>query len=112
MAVKLLSGTQHKVDHTPGSALTAGDVVELGSYAFTVSVDIAAGELGSINAPSGTATYVAPKATGVGTALSVGDVVYWDGTNAGTTNTDPVLGIVVAAAADGDATVNVLHSVA
>lgn len=111
MAVKLLSGTQHKVDHTPGSALTAGDVVEMGDYAFIASVDIAAGELGSVAAPSGTATYVCPKSTAGGSALAVGAAVYWDGTQVGTTSTDPVVGIVVEAAADADATVKVLHSV-
>ncbi len=111
MAVKLHSGTQHKVDHTPGSALTAGDVVEMGDFAFIVSVDIAASELGSVAAPSGTATYVAPKATTGGSALAVGTKVYWDGTKVGTTNSDPVMGIVVEAAADADATVKVLHTV-
>lgn len=102
------------VDHTPGSALTAGDVVILGDRVGIAKSDIAASALGAL-AVCGLFSIV--KVTG---AISQWARVFWDadgdpdGGTAGTgaLSTDPSVGpfagIAVAAAASGDDTVDVL----
>ena len=100
----------NRIDHTPGSALAAGDVVVQGDLVGVATMPIAANTLGSL-AVSGVFDF--PKATGGGTAITIGSIVYWDDTNnqATTTSTgNKLIGKTVKAAADGDATVRVRMS--
>lgn len=96
------------IDHTPSSALSAGDVVELGAVGVGIAVtDIAANKLGALQV-DGVVEF--PKATGGGTSLSVGDKVYWDADNeevttGGSGNT--LAGYVVTAAGESAAVVRV-----
>ena len=80
MSVKLVSGTQHKVDYTPGSAVTAGDVVLIGSTLCIASVDLAANESGALNWPNGSATYEANNTDSL--TFAAGDDVFYDIANA------------------------------
>lgn len=101
------------IDYTPTTAVTAGDVVVLGTIVAIAEVDIAANALGSL-ATKG--VFKVPKITG---AITVGTKLYWDpagdpvggtaGTGAATASagTLKVLGVAVLAAASGDGTVNV-----
>lgn len=93
------------IDHTPGSALSAGDVVVVGSLVGIAATDIAAGKLGAILVDG---VFEFPKAA---EALSVGDSAYWDAGASNVTATasgNTLVGIVVAAAASGDAVASVL----
>lgn len=94
------------IDHTPGSAVGAGDVVVLNGLVGVAKLDIPANTLGSLTI---TGTFDFPKATGVGTDFSVGNQTYWDAGNTIATgnNTFPPLGRAVKAAATTDATVRV-----
>lgn len=82
------------IDYTPGSAVTAGDVIELGGYAFIAKRDIAAGELGAIHAEG---IFDVPKAAG---AISAGGDVYWD--NNGTPNVGTALSGAATATSTGN----------
>lgn len=100
-------------DYTPGSAVTGGQIVEVGSRAFPVAVDLAASELGAVPLFG---IWDCPKATG---AISVGTAVYWDndgspvtgtalsGAATGTSSGNTFLGYATAAAASGDSYVRV-----
>ena len=72
---KRISAGTH-IPHTPGSALTAGDVVVQTNLVGVAEVDIAANELAALAV---TGVFQLPKETGV--AFSVGDLIYWDDTN-------------------------------
>lgn len=102
------------IDYTPGSAVTAGDVVVVSDDLIGIAkCDIAAGVLGSLAVEG---VFDVPKITG---AISLGDKVHWDA------DADPVggtagsgaaslaaggsyLGVCVSAALSGDARVRVL----
>jgi len=101
------------IDHTPGSAITAGDVVVHGTALVTIATqNIAANKKGSL-ATCG--QFRGPKVTG---ALSKGDAIFWDadgdpvGGDAGTgALTDdgtkgPFAGWVTVAAGASDETVD------
>jgi predicted RecA/RadA family phage recombinase len=95
------------VDYTPGADVAAGDVVVQGDLVGVAPRPIAANTLGAL-AVAGVFDF--PKATGGGSALTAGTVVYWDATNKVATATstgNKQLGRVVTAAADADATVRV-----
>ena len=64
--------TGNAIDYTPGSAVTAGDVVVLGNSIAITKLDIAANCLGAL-ATRG--VYDGVKAAG---AINLGDAVYWD----------------------------------
>lgn len=66
------------IDYTPGSNVSAGDVVVLGDTVAIAKTDIAAGKVGSL-ATEGVFEVV--KGTGEGTDISVGAAVFWDSTN-------------------------------
>ena len=107
MATFIHEGDQ--VDYTPVAAVAAGEVVVQGDLVGVAKQPIAAGELGAL-AVAGVFDF--PKATGVGTGIAAGATVYWDvaDTEAKTddeSGANKVLGKVVAAAADADATVRV-----
>ena len=97
------------IDYTPGSDVAAGDVVVLTDLIGIARTPIKANERGSL-AVAG--VFDLPKATGGGTAISAGAKVYWDEANTVATTDDggganKLLGKVVKAAADEDATVRV-----
>ena len=95
------------IDYTPGSAVTAGDVVVQGELVGVAKLDIAASALGALAV---TGVFDFPKATGAGTAITAGANCYWDAANSRATTTatgNKLIGKVVAAAADADDTVRV-----
>jgi predicted RecA/RadA family phage recombinase len=98
------------IDHTPGGAVAAGEVVEISANLVGVaSTAIAAGELGTL-VVGGVFDVVKEATTDT---YAVGAAVYWDSSAdiAGTTDdsaSDNLLGYAVAAAAATDTTVRVL----
>ena len=97
------------IDYTPGSDLVAGDVVVQGDLIGIAKGDIATGKLGALAVVG---LFDVPKAAGVGTAIAVGSIVYWDaGASEATTSSgagaNKELGKTVAAAGDNDTTVRV-----
>ena len=97
------------IDYTPGSDVSAGDVVVQGELVGVAKLDIAANALGAL-AVAGVFDF--PKATGGGTAITAGANVYWDVGDTEAKEDDEsaankLIGKTVAAAADGDATVRV-----
>lgn len=105
-------GSPVMLDHTPGAAVAAGDIIVVGDEIRIAHQPIAANALGALAAPSGNAVYRIPKATGASTAIAAGKRVWW---NAGgsvvteTQSTHKPLGITVAAVGDNDASVLVRH---
>lgn len=107
-------GAQLKIDYTPGSALEAGDIVDLGGGLVGVANRaIAANEKDALDVGGG--TYAVKKAAGTGVTFAVGAEVYWD-TVAETAvatpsaNTIP-FGICCAAAVTGDDNVKAILNV-
>ena len=97
----------NSIDYTPGSAVTAGDVVVQGELVCVAKRDIPANTLGSL-AVEGVFDF--PKATGAGSAITAGANVYWNaGTQVATTTAtgNKLIGKTTRAAADADATVRV-----
>jgi predicted RecA/RadA family phage recombinase len=95
------------IDHTPGGALAAGDVVVQGDLVGVTTRPLAAGELGAL-AVDGVFDFA--KATGGATSIAIGAIVYWnDTTNQATTTAtgNKKIGTVVRAAADADSSVRV-----
>jgi predicted RecA/RadA family phage recombinase len=95
------------IDYIPGADVAAGAVVVQGDLIGIARLDIKANALGALAV---TGVFEVPKATGGGTALGVGVIVYWDATNQLATTTaagNKQLGKVVKAAADADAKVRV-----
>lgn len=80
------------LDYTPGSAVTAGDIVVIGGLALFAPRDIAASALGALNTE---AAIKVPKKTG---AIVQGDPIFWDPTG------DPVSGTAGTGAATNDST--------
>lgn len=102
----LFKHTGTNIDHTPGGALSAGDVVVVGDRALVATTDIAAGELGSL-ATEGVFQF--PKAAGDG-GIAVGVGAYWDAADGviqddADSGTNKQAGWTVAAAATADTTV-------
>lgn len=98
------------IDYTPGSAVAAGDVVVQGELVGVAKLDIAANKLGAL-AVAGVFDF--PKNSGGGTAIAMGVNVYWDSVNKVATTTaagNKLIGKVVRAAADADASVRVRMS--
>lgn len=110
MGCKYRHGHALMVPYTPGSAVTAGDVVVVGNENWIAHSDIAANELGSLARPNASVVYEGNK-------LSTDDVavqatLYWDAGNARittTASTHKKLGRAVAAAGSGVATVYFVH---
>lgn len=107
-------GAQLKIDYTPGSALEAGDIVDLGGGLVGVANRaIAANEKDALDVGGG--VYAVKKAAGTGVTFAVGAEVYWD-TVAETAvatpsaNTTP-FGICCAAAVTGDDNVKAILNV-
>ena len=101
----------NSIDHTPVSAVAAGQVVVVGAHVGVAKTPIAANALGALAAGG---VFDVVKATG---AINDGAVVYWDadgnpvggtaGTGAATTtsSSNTFMGFAVGAALSGDATV-------
>jgi predicted RecA/RadA family phage recombinase len=97
------------IDYTPGSDVSAGDVVVQGDLVGIAKLDIAASALGALAV---TGVFDLPKTTGVGEAITAGAKVYWDaGDGVAKTDdesgTNKYLGKAIAAAGDDDETVRV-----
>lgn len=95
------------IDYTPGSAVTAGDVIVQGDLVGVAKRDIAANALGAL-AVEGVFDF--PKASGSSTAIAAGVTVYWNagaGQATTTSSGNKLLGKTVKAAADADTTVRV-----
>ncbi len=97
------------VDYTPSSAVAAGAVVVQGDLVGVARTPIAADALGSLSV---TGVFDFPKATGVGTGITVGTTVYWKADPGvvqadSETGANKLIGKVVKTAADADTTVRV-----
>lgn len=97
------------VDYTPGSDVAAGDVVVQGDLIGVAKRPIASGSLGALSVEG---VFDVAKEVGGGVTFSVGALAYWDATNEVAVATDggganKLLGKVVLAAGDDDATVRV-----
>ena len=100
------------LDYTPGSDLSAGDVVAQNELVGVAKQDIPANTLGSLSV-SGVFDF--PKATGASTAIAEGLDVYWDAgateaTTDSATGTNKFIGRSIAAASDSDAAVRIRMS--
>lgn len=95
------------IDYTPGADTPAGTVVVQGDLVGVTRVDLKSGQLGAL-AVEGVFDF--PKATTAGTGFTAGQLAYWDNTNDVATKTETgnkLIGKVVRAAADADATVRI-----
>lgn len=95
------------IDYTPsGSALSAGQVVDLGTFVGVAITDIADGVTGALAIEG-----IFDFAKYTGQSFAVGDIVYWDeGTNTATSTSgysEATIGKCVKLAASGDSTVRV-----
>ena len=98
------------IDYTAAGAVNAGAVIVLGDLVGVANRAIPANTLGSLMV-EGVFDFV--KATGAGTALAVGTIVYWDVANNRVTSVatgNKLLGKVVMAASDSDPRVRVRMS--
>lgn len=86
----------NQIDYTPGSAVTAGDVILVGTVVAIATSDIASGVLGSLAIEG---VFKLPKITG---AIAAGDPVYWDPVGS------PVTGTASSGAASNTPGVNYL----
>ncbi len=105
---KHLSGAYESVPYTPGSALTAGDVVVVGNNVFFALSDVAASVLGALHIGG---VWRLPKSTGTSSGIAQGTLVYWDATYHVVTTTagsNKKIGITAKASGDSDATQDVL----
>jgi predicted RecA/RadA family phage recombinase len=95
------------IPYTPSSAVAAGAVVVQGDLVGIAVHDLEANKLGNLDVDG---HFEFDKATGGGTALTVGATVFWDATNSRVSATASVgkkAGVVTQAAATTDATVRV-----
>ncbi len=110
IATLLKTGTT--IPYTPVAAVSAGDIIDLGTFAAVAIRDIAAGQLGELDAWD-SPTYRCNKFAGE--AIALGALVYYDaGTNTATGTigySEATFGVCVssnaAGALAGDATVDV-----
>ena len=98
------------IDYTPGSDVSSGDVVVVGTMVGIAPSDIASGALGAIQV-SGVGEF--PKASGSSTAIAAGALVYWDVANQVAQTDDEsaankLIGTTIAATVDADTAVKVL----
>ena len=101
----------HEIDFIPEADVAAGDVVIIGDLVGIAKLDIKAGTLGSLALVG---VFDIPKATGEGTAIAVGAIVFWDAENSQITTTggdNKYLGKTVIASSDNDAHARVIINV-
>ncbi|MFO0892433.1 MAG: DUF2190 family protein [Isosphaeraceae bacterium] len=110
MATATLVSVGNAIDYTPGSALAAGDIVDMGDCIGIAVGAIAANALGSLDVGVEVSVYDITKYTGE--AINLFDDVYYDaGTNTATKTSgysEARIGKCVKAALAGDATVRVM----
>lgn len=95
------------IDYTPGSAVSAGDVVVLGEIVAVATADIAANVLGTLDVEG---VFTFPKGVLSTDAITAGAKLYWDASGevvTTTASTHKVAGYAIAAAAAATATVDV-----
>ena len=99
------NGSPVMVDHTAGTAITAGDVVEVGNAVFIAHSDIANGDLGALAAGGGVYSMTGDA------AIAAGKKVYWDGSSkvSETGASSEHVGVTVSACSGDGAAVDVLH---
>jgi predicted RecA/RadA family phage recombinase len=95
------------IDYTPGADVSAGDVIVQNDLVGVAKHDIPANKLGSLSVAG---VFDFPKATGVGTAIAAGAIVFWDAAGVRATTSsgggaNKQIGKTVKAAADADSTV-------
>lgn len=98
------------IDHTPGSDVSAGDVLVIGNLIGVAHTDIASGEVGAVGISG---VYELPKVSAA--VIAAGETVNYDVSagefddNAATAATGDLTGgcVAVAAAGNGDTTVQV-----
>lgn len=103
-----VSGSPEMVDYTPGSAVTAGDVIVTADTVRIAHVDIEANRLGSLAANGGVYRVKAD------TAIAADKKVYWvDASNevTETAGSNKVFGVTVEASSASDAYINVRHDI-
>ena len=94
-----------KLDHTPASAVAAGDVVVIGSLVTVADSAIAANTLGAVYSKG---VFSMPKPTGSGTDYAQGSKVYYYNSQIVTGVTGTAAGFVAKKPATTDTTVDVL----
>ena len=109
MAIARFIHDGHSIDYTPGSDVSAGDVIVQGDLVGIAKLNIVANALGVL-AVAGVFDF--PKTAGSGEAIAVGAKVYWDVGDAVAKTDDEsganmYIGKTVAAAGDNDTTVRV-----
>jgi predicted RecA/RadA family phage recombinase len=113
-AAQLYHGDPLMVDHTPSSAVAAGELVQLGGMVCIAHNPIAADELGALAYPGGNAVYkMKMNADSVFTAGAkvYADLTAQDVDDDAAVATDGMVGYAVAAADEtaGDTHVYVIH---
>ncbi len=101
----------HEIDFTPETDVAAGDVVIIGDLAGIAKLDIKAGTLGALALVG---FFDIPKATGEGTAIAAGTIVFWDATNklvTATAGENKYFGKTIIACGDDDAQARVIINV-
>lgn len=101
-------GSGEYVDYTPGSAVTAGDVVVQADLVGVADEDIAANRKGALRV-RGVVDF--PKATDSSSAIAAGTLLYWNaGTEVVSTSSGDgkLIGKAAQAATAADTTVRVL----
>lgn len=110
MQAQFRHGTCLARPYTPVTAKAAGEIVVAAKSCSVVPLALAAGELGDIRLPTGTAVYRLPKAASSGVTFVRGAPVYWTGTTTtGTAGTNGYFGSAADDAADAADYVEVLH---
>ena len=109
MATATYIQTGGAIDYTPGSAVSAGDVVVQEDLVGVAKLDIAANVLGALAV---TGVFDFPKTAGMGEAIAAGAKVYWDVADAvaktdDETGANKFIGKTVKVASDDDSTVRV-----
>jgi len=94
------------IDYTPGSNVSAGDVIVQGELVGVAKLDIAAGQLGALAIEG---IFEFPKPTGAGTDAAVGTLMYWDVADGNAqetsdTGTNKLIGKLVKACSTTDTT--------
>jgi predicted RecA/RadA family phage recombinase len=96
------------LNYTSGADIDSGDFVLIGAIGGVATTDIANGKTGSVRIKG---VFNVPKASG---AVTQGAKLYWDSTNKVLTTTasgNTIVGVAAAAAASGDAAVQILLNV-
>lgn len=110
-SARLYQGDCFTIPYTPGSAITAGDVVVQNDLIGVAPSDIAADALGSLQVVGPGGGWIFPKTAGTGLTMAVGETVYWDDSSDVATTTassHKVLGKVAVAATATDTEVKVM----